>query len=100
MKEQIGMKKQLGVTNNHQMNEGLNNAQAGKNAATNHLTHLKTQLEEAKRQLENLKNKKVKKAEESKTFLASEKLANTKKGPVNDSGSKSGSQTPRRSRKK
>lgn len=82
------------------MNEDLNNAQIGKNVAVNHLTHLKTQLEEAKRQLENLKNKKFKKVEETKTFLASEKLANTKKGPGYESGSKSGSQTPRRSKKK
>lgn len=94
------MKKQKSVTNNNQMNEKFNEAQIGRNVAANHLSHLKNQLEEAKKMLESLRNKKNKKVEESKTFLASEKLANTKKGPGFDAGSKSGSQTPRRSKKK
>lgn len=94
------MKKQVSITNNDRMSEGFNEAQIKRNVAANHLEKLKNQLEDAKKMVESLKNKKNKKAEETKTFLASEKLANTKKGPVFDAGSKSGSQTPRRSKKK
>jgi hypothetical protein len=94
------MKKQMNLSINKELLEKMNNSEIEKNIAFSHLQHLKAQLETAKKNLELLKNKKNPKTEESKTFLASEKLATTKKGTSTEPPAKSGSQTPRKSKKK
>lgn len=77
----------------------MSRAQANKELAQYTLEALKAKLAESKREIENLRLKKSKKQEEGKTYLATEKLASTKKINSNERSSQSGSQTPNRARK-
>ena len=82
LREEIIMKKLMKSSQNKERDEKVNNSEIERNIALNRLNHLKTQLEQAKKTLESLNNKKNSKPEESKTFLASEKLATTKKAAI------------------
>ena len=97
LREEIIMKKLMKSSQNKERDEKVNNSEIERNIALNRLNHLKTQLEHAKKTLESLNNKKNSKPEESKTFLASEKLATTKKSSNIDPTGKS--ETPRKQKK-
>ena len=79
LREEILMKRQTNASYGKELEEKVAGSDVERNIAQNRLQHLKTQLEQAKKTLEGLNNKKNSKTEESKTFLASEKLATTKK---------------------
>lgn len=98
LREEMVMKKQMNSSHNKELEEKVNSSEIERNIAQNRLNHLKTQLEQAKKTLESLNSKKNSKPEESKTFLASEKLATTKKGSSIEPPGKI--ETPRKQKKK
>ena len=94
IKEEILIKKQMNSNCGKDFEEKVSNCDIERNIAHHRLQQLKTQLEQAKKTLESINNKKNNKVEESKTFLASEKLATTKKSSNFDPMVKS--ETPRK----
>ena len=99
LREEIAMKKNKVSMNFSNFEEALKSAETEKKSAELSLEFIKEKLAESKKVVESLKLKKPKKTEENKTYLATEKLAFTKKVTGTDRASKSGSQTPRKSKK-
>ena len=94
--ENINKKHKVNINFNG-IQEEFKNLEIGKRVAENMLNTMKQQLFDNKKTIETLTSTKLKKVDEGKTYLATEKLAFAKK--TGDKSSNSSNQTPRKSKK-
>ena len=97
--EEIARKKLRVSERFSHVEETFNKSEVGKRIAESTIESLNQQFLEKKKIIELLKNKKIKRVAEGKTYLASEKLAFTKKTSSSGKNTKREGQTPRKSKK-